>query len=262
MSAASTPSLKRCVGKRSALVAWLIPVFALVVQPGPAIADPIVYAQPADSPVLSTRASQDQASVGLVFQTFDSFTLAADTAITGINWQGSYFNAFVADSSFAPPANSTGFVVGFYADSAGTPGALLNSQTFSPSGANETFVGQQAFTATLGLSIYDYAASWAGLPFLASGGTTYWLSIYALSPIASPTEAQWGWNGGTGGDGVAVQSVSGVRAVANRDRAFSLEGVAAPVPEPSALMLFGTAVAGIVVRARRRRMRNEPKALP
>ena len=196
-----------------------------------------------------------------MFQTFDSFTLATDTAITAIDWQGSYFNGFVADSSFAPAANSSGFTVAFYADSAGTPGALLDSRTFTPAGANETFVGQQALTATLGLSIYDYAASWVGLPFLASAGTTYWLSIYALSPLASPTEAQWGWNGGTGGDGVSVQSVSGVPGVVNRDRAFALEGVPAAVPEPSTLMLFGTGIAGIVVRARQRRMRNQPNAL-
>lgn len=230
----------------------LFPVFALVLQSGTAFADPIVYNQPAQSPVLSTRASQDQNTLGLVFQTFDSFMLAADTAITAIDWQGSYFNFFVADSSFAPAANSSGFTIAFYADSAGTPGALLDSQTFSPAGANETFVGQQALTATLGLSIYDYAASWIGLPFLANGGTTYWLSIYALSPLASPTEAQWGWNGGTGGDGFSVQSVSGVPAVVIRDRTFVLEGLPATIPEPSTLMLLGTGVAGIVVRARKR----------
>jgi len=260
MSAAFTLSLKRRVGRRGALVAWLLPLFALTLQSGPAFADPIVYTQPADSPVQSTRASQDQDTLGLVFQTFDRFTLGADTAITGIDWQGSYFNTLVADPSFAPPANSSGFTIAFYADSAGMPGALVDSQTFSPPSANETFVGQQAFTTTLGLSIYDYSASWAGSPFLASGGTTYWLSVYALSPLASATQAQWGWNGGSSGDGVSVQSVFGVPAVVNRDRAFTLEGVAAaPVPEPSTMILFGTGVAGVVMRARRRRTRNEPR---
>jgi hypothetical protein len=261
ISAALTPSPKRRVGTPRALVAWLLPIFVLVLQSGPTFADPIVYAQPAQSPVQSTRASQDQDTLGLVFQTFDSFTLAGDTAITAINWQGSYFNTLVADSSFAPPANSTGFTVAFYADNAGTPGGLLDSQTFSPFAANETFVGQQAFNATLGLSIYDYAASWVGLPFLANGGTTYWLSAYAHSPLASATEAQWGWNGGAAGDGVSVQSVFGVPAVVTTDRAFTLEGVAAPVPEPATLLLFGTGAAGVVARARRRRRETIPSAL-
>jgi hypothetical protein len=252
MSAVCMPSLKHRVWRHDASVAGLLVVFAVVLPAVSAFADPIVYSQPAQSPVQSTRASQDQNSLGLVFQTFDSFIVVGDTGITAIAWQGSYFNSAVADSAFNPPANASGFTVAFYADSSGTPGALLASQTFSPSAANETFVGQQAFTATLGLGIYDYSASWVGLPFLASGGTTYWLSVYALSPLASPTEAQWGWNGGTGGDGTSMQSLFfAPLVVVNFDRAFTLEGVA-QVPEPSTLMLLGAGLAGTFGRMRRR----------
>jgi hypothetical protein len=240
---------------RSSLVsaAFMPVMLAVVLQSVPASADPIVYAQPPHAPVQSTRASQDQNTVGLLFQTFDSFTLAGDTGITAISWQGSYFNALVADSTFNPPANASGFTIAFYADNSGTPGALLASQTFSPFAANETFVGQQAFTATLGLGIYDYTASWGGLPFLASGGTTYWLSVYAHSPAASPTEAQWGWNGGTGGDGVSMQSAFFAAPVTvNFDRAFALQGVA-QVPEPLTMMLLSAGFAATFARRRRGR---------
>jgi len=221
----------------------------VLAQAGAASADPILYMQSPHSPVQSTRASQQQPTPGLVFQTFDSFVLGQDALITGINWQGSYFNTLVADPNFAPAANAFGFTVALYSDAAGTPGSLLDSETFSPFNANETFVGQQAFTATLGLSIYNYSTS-LGSGWLASAGTTYWLSIYALSPDASSSQAQWGWNGGSGGNGSSVQSVFGVPSVVNLDRTFAIEGQPTPVPEPSTLLLLGMGGGTLVARMR------------
>jgi len=222
-------------------------VMAIVLVAAPASAGPIVYQQPAQSPVASTRASQDQTGgSGIEFQTWDNFLLATDTLIDGVDWQGSYFNTFVTSTAFAPPANATGFVVGFYSNAAGAPGSLLASQTFTPAGANQTFVGQQAFN-TLGLSIYNYSSPLSN-PFLAVGGVTYWLSVYALSPLASPTEAQWGWNGGTGGNGTAFQSGTGA---VNFDRALAIHGT--PVPEPTTMILFGSGIAAVAARARARR---------
>jgi hypothetical protein len=255
LSTASRLLTRHHVPKRGALITWLLPVFALLAHAGPASADPILYAQPPQSPVQSTRASQQQPTPGLAFQTFDSFLLAQDALITGISWQGSYFNTLISDPNFSPAANALGFTVALYMDNAGAPGTLLDSQTFSPSNAGQTFVGQQAFSPTLGLSIYNYSAS-LGAGFLASAGTTYWLSVYAHSPDASPTEAQWGWNGGSGGNGTSVQSVFGVPAVVNLDRTFTIEGQPTPVPEPSTLLLLGMGGSALIARARRHRRRN------
>jgi hypothetical protein len=49
----------------------------------------------------------------------------------------------------------------------------------------------------------------------------------------------------------------GVPGAVSFDRAFTLEGVPAPVPEPSTLLLLGTGVSALVARARRRGARSQ-----
>lgn len=251
-------TLRRCIPKGLTTV---LVVFSVVLLSVPAFAGPIVYTQPPQSPVVSTRASQDQSGLGLLFQTFDNFSLAQNAFIEDVLWQGSYFNIAVVNGAFNPPANATGFGVAFYGDSAGTPGSLLSTYTFSPAGAGQSFVAQQAFNAALGLGIYNYAATLTS-PFLAIAGTPYWLSIYAFSPLPSPTEAQWGWNGGTGGNGSSFQIAQGVGGSVNFDRAFSLTGTLTPIPEPTTLLLLGGGVATLVARSRARRLTEKAKAQP
>jgi hypothetical protein len=203
----------------------------------------VVYSQPAQSPAVSARASQFVTPPGaFIFQTFDDFLLSSDTALADVHWQGAYFNILIPPESEPSAPNSTGFGVNFYADNNELPGALLATYSFSPSGANETFVGNQfAPNLNLTLAIFTYDVD---LPstFLAAAGTSYWLSVFAFSPEPGASEAQWGWTGGTGGNGASVQN--GIPA--NFDRAFSLT----TVPEPGTISLL--IVAFLLVFAVRR----------
>ncbi len=244
--------LKKDMSVPGSAPSFLVAAIAVLLAT-PAFASPIVYQHAAPAAIISSRASQDQTGgTGVEFQTWDQFSLAGDTLIDAVDWQGSYFND-VSRPASAPPANATGFVVGFYSDSAGTPGALLASQVFTPTDASQTFNSQQTF-GILQHGIYDYSAALSAA-FLAAGGTNYWLSVYALSPPASATEAQWGWTGGTGGNASSFQGGTNVitPGAVNFDRAFALHGTPAPVPEPATMLLFGSGLAGIAARARARR---------
>jgi hypothetical protein len=214
---------------------FTIAAILLIASLGNAAHAAVIYSQPAQSPVVSARASQFVTPPGAFsFQTFDNFSLSANTAISDVHWRGAYFNTLISPT--APPVapNATGFGVNFYADNGGVPGALLSTASFSPSGANETFVGNQfAPNLNLTLAIFDYDVDLTS-PFLATAGTTYWLSVFSFSPPPSPNDAQWGWVGGTGGDGTSVQIPVGF---VNFDRAFALT----TVPEPSLIGLLAAA---------------------
>jgi VPDSG-CTERM motif len=65
---------------------------------------------------------------------------------------------------------------------------------------------------------------------------------------------QWGWSGGTGGDGVSYQDFEGTRSASASDMAFTLNGGPAGVPDAgSTLSLLGFASLGLV--ALRRKLR-------
>lgn len=164
---------------------------------------------------------------------YDNFTLAGNGSITNVMFTGSYFN---------PPAQGTitAFTIAFYSDAGGIPGGLL--QSFNMAGnANETSIGNDIPGDPLFTYSFDLSSA-----FNALGGTQYWISI--VPDLGFPP--QWGWETGTGGDGMAYQDFLGTPAALPSDLAFTLNG---SVPETgTTTLLIGGAllVFGVMRRSR------------
>ena len=189
------------------------------------------------------------------FRTYDNFELATSSHVEALTWDFLFIDLAHPQPASAPTDDVTQWIVSFYADNAGVPGAQLASHSFAPADVTSSFLSQSTYSAggnTYNVTSYHYSA---GLPtdFLALADTTYWLSVFALSDAYYPVAA---WRGGSGGLGPSTyqqhlglnMSVTGVSTYAS-DRAFSLEGRQAP--EPSVLLLTAAGFAAAVLRRRR-----------
>jgi hypothetical protein len=186
-------------------------------------ADPVIYSHPSNYPDGITYASQNDTSAegyGNDATVYDNFTLTSSFTVTDVHGQGEYFNP-------AEPGTIQSFTIQFWSDNAGQPGNSLLFQSLLGN-ANETSVG-----INVSGPVYDYSVDLI-VPFQATGGTPYWLSIYA-NMVYPP---QSGWHSDTEGDGVSFQDFLGGRNEHPYGFAFALTG--SQVPEPTARLLLGS----------------------
>ncbi len=179
--------------------------------------------------------TDEESAAGTGFQSFDNFSIAAGGSINQVSWVGVYTQQTIFLNE-AP--NTTSWDIDFYGDSAGVPGALLQSTSLSAANVTQQVLGTGSFGGAT-FTIYEMTAD---IPaFDAVAGTEYWFSPFSHNPDES---AKFIWAQGTGGDGAGYQhrmttgSIS-ANFVLPTDLAFSLSSV----PEPSTLLLVGAGIA-------------------
>jgi len=204
-----------------------------------ASASPIVYNQPSVFPGPYFSWTSDRDASGGGFRSYDNFGLSQPTLIDGVNWEGFYLDEITPGNN-PPVPDTTSWEISFWSNVSGQPDVLLQSQTIPVTNVQRAVVGNTTFNLppSVPVTLFSFEADMI-IPYLATPGTTYWLSVLSDSPTFNPL---WSWFQGTGGDGITIQDQlqGGPRFVRAEDRTFSLEGQV--VPEPSTLVLL---VAGI-----------------
>ena len=164
------------------------------------------------------------------YRTADDFEILLDSLITNVQWWGVSLGGEDYDFTFT-----------FYEDNSGSPGNPLHTSTGNVNISGESY------------------SSFLNLPFAASAGVTYWLSIYdnandavfqwRSSTIAATSLAE----SGKQNSGVAGAEWTGLP-FENENLSFVLRNDPAPVPEPATMILFGTGLAGLAAVRRRKKV--------
>lgn len=221
-------------------VAW-IALTAFPLSAGVIYQQPPVYVAPngADNGFAwtSTFSSTDGG-----YQTFDNFTVAANSSVGAVQWTG--FSRDLVNSANNPvlPATVT-WDLSFFGDNSGAPGASLYDAQEPAASVTATRLGT---TVRAGDTVYVYQfTATLPTPFSVAANTTYWFSPLSLQTSSNPIFV---WLDGTGGDGNSYQNAlnpDGSVAqsfVRGEDRAFSLLST----PEPKPAHLFAVLLLGIL----------------
>ncbi len=170
-------------------------------------------------------------------RTFDSFQVTSNARITQIIWTGCYIDQDAAPGATAPPEPlTTSWRLGFYADNAGTPGALVHSVDIPVSSVSSVLISQETWTDGNPIVRRQYTANLPESAILHQG-TTYWFSPFSIQPVFQP---HFSWMRGFDDMGDCVQRITPPTDEVIRpfNRAFTLRG---EFPAPGISLKVGAA---------------------
>jgi hypothetical protein len=168
------------------------------------------------------------------------FTISgAAVSVSSITLEGLYIG------SGSPGANV--FNAAFFGDGTTIPGTRIASDV-TVSGATRTATGVNVFGS---LAVYHYVLDLSAPVELVPG--TYWLAVAADTSDTPPSHS-FAWTSSADAGGVGASSNTSIgsgylESTDARTQVFSLQG-AVVVPEPSAVMLGGLALLGVLRRKR------------
>jgi hypothetical protein len=129
---------------------------------------------------LSSQDARNTGGLGLMYVTADNFPGQAGWTITGLEFWGGYPQV--------QPGNTQGFMVRFYADAGGAPGAMLSTQDVMAFTETQFYVHP-----SLNWPGYHYTLT-LNQPFAVPGAGQYWVATVAILDFGGGSpEPQWGW---------------------------------------------------------------------
>lgn len=200
----------------------------LVLAAGAAQADPVIWDN--GGPTGFFTSSQYDTAYPFDSQVADDFMLTDTMYVTDVHWHGGYWNG--------SPVEPIPFNIMIYADNGG-PGQP-GTEIYGAYGVYPNYAADPNYANGF---FYDIDLD---VPFMAQGGTTYWLAIQAVVDFPP----QWGWtstfDGLYGSPAVQGFPLLGMPywTALTEDMSFQLTGV---IPAPASIALLGL---GALIRRR------------